>query len=324
MAAASPSAAWVWGFRNGTGRNSGRVVPTIGSWDGTRWRFDHIPTLPGQPWLRDVAALSATDAWAVGGRWVKGKVPHGIQSVIWHWNGRSWKVVPSPKIGHPTRFVRSPKKSWLQGERVPSSGDQLDAIAAVSANNIWAVGVYDELLRHHKPWGGYVSKLLTEHWNGKKWTVASSRPALPFWWQDDSPKAAEEILTSVAAAPLGAVLGLAEFDVSQPGYGRPVWWFNRSTWRRDHSLKRSYQPTAITITSQQDAWVFGHYFPLGGSSNPVPAAHWDGNQWLPSNLPAKGSVYSAAASASDNVWVAGNLRPTNGKSKRNEMLHYTC
>lgn len=325
MAVASPSAAWVIGF-TGAGPE-GAHPPLIGSWDGTRWHVDHIPTLPGRPWLSDVVAVSPTDAWAVGGRWVKGTVPHGIRSLIWHWNGRSWKVVPSAKIGHPTRFVPTPKTSWLllAGERkIPASGDQLDAIAAVSANNIWAVGQYDVLFSHHKRWG-YVNRLLTEHWNGKKWTVASTRPALS-GYANDTPQAEEDILSALAAAPSGAVLGLSGGYFSDASFTHRVWWLHGSIWGPDKSLPRSYQPTAVTMTSQQDAWVFGDTSTQesGVGSNPVPAAHWDGSQWLPTQLPARGTVNAAAASAPNNVWVAGTLKPTTGKSSQNEMLHYTC
>jgi hypothetical protein len=301
-------------------------------WDGQKWSLSpaprwfvaHYPTLSGQPWLSDFV-ISPTDAWAVGGRWVKPHHPHGIQSLIEHWNGRSWKVVPSPKIGHPTRFVATAKNSWLHGEKIPLSGDQLNALAAVSANNIWAVGVYDVALNPHKPKtaGEYRSRLLTEHWNGKKWTVASTRPTLPGYGQEDSPIAEEDILTSLAAAPSGAVLGLADPLLSDASFTNPLWWLHVSTWRPDKSLPHLRQPTAITITSQQDAWVFGDNS-TASTLKPVPAAHWDGNHWLPTQLPALGTVIAAAASAPNNVWVAGTLKPTTGNSSQNWMFHYTC
>jgi hypothetical protein len=55
------------------------------------------------------------------------------------------------------------------------------------------------------------------------------------------------------------------------------------------------------------------------------AAHWDGNQWLRTTLPAKGGgIIAAAASATDDVWVGGNLQPLTGPSSQQVMLHYTC
>jgi hypothetical protein len=320
IAAVGPSAAWVVGERE-TAQHPLTEHQWIGSWDGTRWHADHIPTLHGQTWLSDVLAVSPTDAWAVGGRWVHARTPHGIRTLIEHWNGRSWKVVSSAKIGHPTRFVATPKSSWLNREKIPASGDQLNAIAAVAPDNIWAVGAFDVLLNQHKAKnvGEYVSRLLTEHWNGKKWTVASTRPADPGGsFQINSPLAGEDLFTTLAAAPSGDVVGLDDWNIFS---FRPVWWFNGSTWRHDLSLG-SYQPTAVTITSHQDAWVMGDN--TRPSSNPVPAAHWNGNQWLPTELPARGSVNAAAASGPDDVWVAGSLKPTAGSGSPNEMLHYTC
>src|SRR5260370_1068964 len=92
--------------------------------------------------LKGVAVVSACDAWAVGNDVSAG----ASQTLILHWNGTSWKRVPSP----------SPP------------GASLGAVAATSAGNAWAVG-YRQGLR-----------TLILHWNGTKWTqVSSPRPGLP-------------------------------------------------------------------------------------------------------------------------------------------------
>src|SRR5204862_547524 len=83
-------------------------------------------------YLSGVAAVSANDIWAVGG------------SLIEHWDGSNWSVVPSPS---------------------PSAGySNLYGVAAVSANDVWAVGSsgYDPF------------QTLTEHWNGRSWSVVPS------------------------------------------------------------------------------------------------------------------------------------------------------
>src|SRR5258708_19218454 len=79
--------------------------------------------------LSDVAAISARDAWAVGST-NEGKV------VILHWNGATWRRVPSPS---PPAYVN------------------MSGVAAVSARNAWAVGTTD------------LGKSLTLHWNGAAW-----------------------------------------------------------------------------------------------------------------------------------------------------------
>jgi hypothetical protein len=66
--------------------------------------------------LQAVAALSATDAWAVG--------TIGGKTLTEHWNGKIWTRVPSPS---PARAV---------------AGNVLTSVATISASDAWAAG-YD-------------------------------------------------------------------------------------------------------------------------------------------------------------------------------------
>ncbi len=82
---------------------------------------------PGE--LASVAALSASNVWAVG------DTPAG-RSLIAHFNGHAWKQVASPK---------------------PGGSATLSSVAVISARNAWAVG-QDGTSTH---------KALTLHWNGR-------------------------------------------------------------------------------------------------------------------------------------------------------------
>src|SRR5437868_1085841 len=62
-----------------------------------------------------------------------------------HKNCGGWSSVASPNVGTGSNFLYS--------------------IAAVSANNVWAVGEYGN---------GNGSSTLVEHWNGKQWSVITS------------------------------------------------------------------------------------------------------------------------------------------------------
>jgi len=67
-----------------------------------------------------VAAVSANNSWAAGYYFNSGGIP---RTLIEHWNGTSWKVVPSPNVG--------PNDNLLNGvARIPGS------------SNVWAVGYY--------------------------------------------------------------------------------------------------------------------------------------------------------------------------------------
>ena len=85
-----------------------------------------------------VTAVSATDIWAVGTVESAGS---GYQTLIEHWNGSTWQIVPSPSPGSFYNF--------LQG------------ITAVSATDLWAVGYYQP---------GYTDQPLLLHWDGHTWS----------------------------------------------------------------------------------------------------------------------------------------------------------
>jgi hypothetical protein len=90
--------------------------------------------------LAGVAAVSASDAWVVGGT--------GPKVLMLHWNGATWSRVTSP--------------------RVLTGTGALDAITAVSAEDAWAVGYTGTNDSDHT---------LLLHWNGRTWSqVTNPKP----------------------------------------------------------------------------------------------------------------------------------------------------
>ena len=110
-------------------------------WQGRAWRRIPSPDRPsGGNFLNAVAAVSASDAWAVG----LSRSPGGpARTLIMHWAGRRWAIVASPNAGR--------------------GDNSLVSVAAASARDAWAVGYRDAR-------GVYRS--LAEHWDGNRWTVA--------------------------------------------------------------------------------------------------------------------------------------------------------
>jgi hypothetical protein len=91
-------------------------------------------------YLRGVAAITPSSAWAVG----YAATGTSFQALIVRWNGSRWTRVPSP----------SP------------AGSSLSAVTATSARNAWAVGSTG------------TGKTLILHWNCTAWTqVPSPSPA---------------------------------------------------------------------------------------------------------------------------------------------------
>jgi hypothetical protein len=90
-------------------------------------------------YFNGVAAISATNVWAVGYYYNTSSGPSS--TLIEHWNGAQWSIVTGPNVS--------------------TRGNDLQSVAAISAKNIWAVG-------------NASGQTLTEHWDGSKWSIVSS------------------------------------------------------------------------------------------------------------------------------------------------------
>lgn len=135
---------WAVGTTVNAGEPRGSRHPLALHWNGSSWASVSIPNPPsGSAILRSVAAISPTDAWAVGSQ-------SGYSTpVAYHWNGSVWSVVATPTVG--------------------TSGNNLFyRVAALDAARVWAVGYRS---------GGSGPQPLVERWNGTSWTVEPT-PAL--------------------------------------------------------------------------------------------------------------------------------------------------
>jgi len=142
VAAVSASNVWAGGYYY----SAPNYKTLMEHWNGSSWSIAPSPNVSHKDnFVNSVAAVSASDVWAVGYTYATGS-PN--QTLIEHWNGSSWSVVPSPNGN--------------------TSGNILYSVARVSSSSVWAVG-YDS--------NGSVNKTLTERWNGTSWTVVPSANA---------------------------------------------------------------------------------------------------------------------------------------------------
>jgi hypothetical protein len=129
---------------NGVSADASNDVWVVGDnriyhFDGTSWsRTTLPPARVGGPDLFGVEALSPSNVWAVG---MVRPSNLGWMPLVEHWDGTSWSQVSSPD---PNR----------------SASRNLRAIAAISANDIWAAGTVG-----------------IENWNGTSWSLVSSVPS---------------------------------------------------------------------------------------------------------------------------------------------------
>jgi hypothetical protein len=114
--------------------------------DGTNWTL--VASHPDIE-ARSVTALSPTNVWVVGAVFVFFNHETHRRAAIEHWDGTGWSIVSSP----------DPTKS-------PGLDSSLDGIAAISANDIWAVG---SVITSN----GQMATL-TEHWDGTRWKIIGS------------------------------------------------------------------------------------------------------------------------------------------------------
>jgi hypothetical protein len=141
--------AWAVGF-NG----SDNIETAAMHWDGANWKSVATPNAgEGANKLNAVLALAPNDVWAVGfSTPVAPPKQAATLTLIEHFDGTSWIVVPSPNVG-----ANSANQS-----------NRLLGLTANSANDIWAFGSYFPPDR-----SGHQMTLLL-HWDGTSWTIAPS------------------------------------------------------------------------------------------------------------------------------------------------------
>jgi hypothetical protein len=141
--------AWAVGFDG-----SDHIETAAMHWDGTNWKSVSTPNVgEGTNKLNAVLALAPSDVWAVGfSTPVAPPKQAATLTLIEHFDGTRWVVVPSPNIG--------PNSAY--------HSNRLLGLTANSANDIWAFGSY-----FAADGSGHQMTLLL-HWDGTSWTVASS------------------------------------------------------------------------------------------------------------------------------------------------------
>jgi hypothetical protein len=247
------------------------------------WTEFSIPPLGNRTnIISGVAALSATDAWAVG--WYT-QVPAAFLSpqppgshgpgpptlnvpVALHWDGAHWTSVDVPNEG-----VIGAKSG------IPQGGVRLLAVAALSPSDVWAVG------------GGQGPVI--EHWDGVQWSIVPS----------PSVNLVNEELVSVAAS--GPDDAWAIGSGGDGGAIAPViehW--DGSSWSvapTPDAGTRFSELHGIDALSPTDAWAVGQAW-----DQPL-ALHWDGTSWTRVQVPnlRATSLYGVAQLGPDIAWAVG-------------------
>ena len=222
--------------------------------------------------LNGVAAISSNDVWAVGDY----ANSNGGLTFTEHWNGSKWKVVPSPNVNN-------------------SLSNSLSGVAAIAANNVWAVGSYND------PSNTVLT--LIEHWDGSQWSIVQS-PNVPFVFNTLT------AISFVSATDIWAVGNLSGNNGFQPLFEH----WNGTSWSIVQS-QGAGQLNAVAAIASNDVWAVGT---ISGSNIQTLTEHWNGSAWsvVSSSGPglAINHLNAVVALSTNNVWAAGDDTDTEGPS----------
>ena len=256
-----------------------------------------------------MAVVTSSDVWTVG---------HSADNtLIEHWDGSQWSVVPSPDLGTDVLIgvaTVAANDVWTVGyytlpgqpgqtlalhwdgaswSIIPTptmgSSSYLRAVTAVAADDVWAVGYYT---------GVSVYQTLIEHWDGTYWSVIPS-PNLG---------SLNNILYdsfAVSAADIWAV-GMTYMSSSQA----LILHWDGSQW----SISTNPHPGSdgrlfsVSATSSNDLWAVGDYF--DGTRSATLTLHGDGMSWTVVPSPSIGTIatnelYGVTAVTPNDAWAVG-------------------
>jgi hypothetical protein len=280
VAGVSASDLWAVGYELNASYNQFNLAE---HWDGTNWTAYPTPS-PGvtqcaslwQNNLNGVAEVSTNDVWAVG--FICGAAESGINpllTLIEHWDGSRWTVVPSPN---------------------PSNYSFLYGVAALSTNDVWAVG---------QNYGAAEPETLVEHWDGTSWSVIPS----------PNPAGRSAYLGAVAAVSSTDIWAVGDSGACCPSpnlipliehYDGNSWSIVSSPFNADSLFN---QLNAVKAVAADDVWAVGYQNENSkGKGGQALIEHWNGTAWSLVNSPLPGAptyLYGIAGDSSKNVWAVG-------------------
>jgi hypothetical protein len=280
--------------------------------------------------LSGVAAISATDAFAVGAR--------GGSPLIEQFNGSTWTVSPSPALSGALSGVSATSANnvwavgssestsliehyngteWTRGASAvdaPAGSGGLEFVSTDAPNDAWALGGGDS---------GVNETPLVEHWNGTKWAVVRGVRRFPIGGVEDGLDTRSS--TSIDAIAPNDVWITGKVGGKQPNF--VIEHFNGSRWsivKEPRVDKHRINPgiESVSGSSSEDVWVVG-----ATGSEPF-AEHWNGTEFTVVPVPKAAS--GAASSIDelvavddlgvDDVWAVGNAGPPHGLGEPTSSL----
>jgi hypothetical protein len=274
----SASDCWVVGvYFAGTGP----YQTLIEHWDGTSWTIAASPNTSGiqNNFLFGVACPSAASCWAVGDYFV-GSYPSDHYTLIEHWDGTSWSIVPSPN---------------------PDVEQYLNSVTCTSGSDCWAVGFCVIGTSNTANF----NQTLIEHWDGTSWTVVTS---------PNTATTQNNFLNGVTCTSASDCWAIGDYDVNGPNFHKTLieHWDGRS-WSLvtspDNSPNQDNELLSVACTSASDCWTTGYYV-AGSGVRQTLIEHWDGTSWTIAASPntsgmQNNSFFGVACPSAASCWAVG-------------------
>ena len=146
--AVSASDVWVVGWRV-AGNDDASFAE---HWDGSTWRRTPAVDVGDETFLLGVAGVAPDDVWAVGfSRGGVGPRARHARTLIEHWDGKAWEIVPSPNVDGVENILSS--------------------VVAEGPDSAWAVGSSGTGAREGKR---RIRRTLILRWDGTDWLTEPS------------------------------------------------------------------------------------------------------------------------------------------------------
>jgi hypothetical protein len=289
---AADSATDVWAVGD-TQLVSGEYVPLIEHRDATSWSVVANPGIGVfGGYLEGVVAFSPTDVWADGAIYTS----HSGNAVtlIEHWNGSAWAIVPSPNVNQVFNTIYS--------------------LSATGPHDIWASGVFAPSDSNHN-----IHQTLIEHYNGTNWSIVASPNKNAFSNNTNAIAA----ITPTAALATGDYFDGTTFRTLAEGW-------NGSTWSIKPSPNHGANETdlfGMAAQSVTSAIAVGQYVP--GTYAQTYAMKWNGAAWsstTPLNVGPYDSFFNGAAAipGTKNYWAVGGTTTVDFFTDKTLIEMYHC
>jgi hypothetical protein len=325
-----------WAVGNWSNHQLNHYHVLMAHWDGRSWQPVDPPDAPDpESGLFAIAASSPSDIWAVGGQGNNLLRHPTSRTLIEHFDGTSWSVVPSPSPGAYTWLsavsASSPDDAWAVGETFRRRGDRslalhwdgskwsvintppaashsvsFTGVAQTSQTDAWIVGWY---LQHQR------TQALVEHWDGEAWSIVKSPRGGP-----------SDMLNGVTAVSPDNAWAVGGSNTDPEGRIPLAEHWDGTSW----SLVPVPKPQsgivlrAVSAAASGDVWAVGEF---GHAVARTAYEHWDGSRWslVSAPDPRKGREEIDGISAGvDGAMAVGSYAPNIFRSPSRTLIEMCC